>query len=101
MCALNPKGSYVIVGGPTARIFQVALLGPLISRIARKKMGILIHKPSAKDLHSMTELIEAGEVAPVIDRVFPLSEVPEALRYYGEGHARGKVVITIEHDDKT
>ncbi len=49
----------------------------------------------------MTELLEAGKVVPVIDRRYTLSEVPEALRYLGEGHARGKVVITVEHNSKT
>ena len=49
----------------------------------------------------MKELIEAGKVTPVIDRCYPLSEIAEALRYYGEGHARGKVVITVEQNNKT
>jgi NADPH:quinone reductase-like Zn-dependent oxidoreductase len=57
-------------------------------------------KPN-KDLAFMKELIEAGKVKPVIDRRYTLSEVAEALRYYGEGHAQGKVVITVEHDNKT
>ena len=48
----------------------------------------------------MKELLEAGKVLPVIDRRYPLSEVPEALRYFGEGQARGKVVITVEHNNK-
>ncbi len=54
-----------------------------------------------KDLGFMKELIEAGKVKPVIDRRYPLSETAEAFRYYSEGHARGKVVITLEHDSKT
>ena len=54
-----------------------------------------------KDLIFMKELLEAGKVVPVIDKRFPLSEVPEAIRYYEEGHARGKVVITVEHNNKT
>jgi NADPH:quinone reductase-like Zn-dependent oxidoreductase len=60
-----------------------------------KKMGILAHKPN-KDLAFMKELLEAGKVVPVIDKRYPLSEVPEALRYFGEGHAKGKLVITLE-----
>ncbi len=63
-------------------------------------MGNLLVKPN-KDLAFMKELIEAGKVKPVIDRRYTLSEVAEALRYYGEGHARGKVVITVEHENKT
>jgi NADPH:quinone reductase-like Zn-dependent oxidoreductase len=49
----------------------------------------------------LNELLEAGKVVPVIDRRYPLSEVAEAFRYFGEGHTQGKVVITVEHDNKT
>jgi len=98
--ALSPKGIYVMVGGSNAQIFQGFLLGPLISMTTSKKMGILMHKPN-KDLAFMKELFEAGKVKPVIDKRYPLSEVPEALRYFGKGHARGKVVITVEHNNKT
>jgi len=63
-----------------------------------KKLGAMLVVPN-KDLDFMKELIEAGKVKPVIDRCYPLSEVPEALRYYGEGHARGKVVITVVHNN--
>jgi NADPH:quinone reductase-like Zn-dependent oxidoreductase len=65
-----------------------------------KKMGILAYKPN-KDSAFLIDLIEAGKVVPVIDRRYPLSEVPEALRYLGEGHALGKVVITVAHNNKT
>ena len=58
-----------------------------------------MHKPN-KGLAFMKELLEAGKVLPVIDRRYPLSEVPEALRYFGEGQARGKIVITLEHNNK-
>jgi NADPH:quinone reductase-like Zn-dependent oxidoreductase len=61
-----------------------------------KKMGGLVAKVDQKDLVFIKELLEAGKVKPVIDRRYPLSEVPEALRYLGEGHARGKMVITLE-----
>jgi len=98
--ALSPKGIYVMVGGSMALMFQAMFLGPLILVTGSKKMGILAHKPN-KGLAFMKELLEAGKVAPVIDRRYPLSEVPEALRYFGEGHAQGKVVITLVHNDKT
>jgi NADPH:quinone reductase-like Zn-dependent oxidoreductase len=97
---LSPKGTYVMVGGSTARILQAMFLGPLISITGDKKMGLLAHKPN-KDLAFMKELFEAGKVVPVIDRVYPLSEVADALRYFGEGHHRGKIVITVEHNNKT
>ena len=60
-----------------------------------KTMGNMLVKPNKNDLVFMKELLEAGKVVPVIDRRYPLREVPEALRYLEEGHARGKVVITI------
>jgi NADPH:quinone reductase-like Zn-dependent oxidoreductase len=93
--ALNPKGIYVMVGGSMARMFQVMFLGPWISMIGSKKMGILMHKQN-KDLTFMKELFEAGKVVPIIDRRYPLSGIPEALRYFGEGLAKGKLVITLE-----
>jgi NADPH:quinone reductase-like Zn-dependent oxidoreductase len=62
-------------------------------------MGLLLHKPN-KDLAFMKALFETGKVIPVIDRVYPLSEVAEALRYLGEGRVKGKVVISVEHDNK-
>ena len=98
--ALSPKGMYVATGGSMAQIFQGLLIGPWISMTGRKKMGNLLVKPN-KDLAFMKELIEAGKVKPVIDRRYSLSEVAEALRYYGEGHAKGKVVITVEHNNNT
>ncbi len=62
-------------------------------------MGILGAKPN-KDLAFIIELIESGKVVPVIDRRYTLSEVPEALRYLGEGNHKGKIVITFEHNKK-
>jgi NADPH:quinone reductase-like Zn-dependent oxidoreductase len=99
--ALSPEGIYVCTGGSLAQIFQSILLGPLMSRTGSKKMGNSAKRPNQRDLVFMKELLEAGKVVPVIDRRYPLSEVPEALRYLGEGHARGKVVITVEHNNKT
>jgi len=94
--ALGPKGIYVATGGSMAQIFQGLLLGPWISMTGSKKMGTLSAVPNQKDLVFMKELLEAGKVVPVIDRRYPLSEVPEALRYLEEGHAQGKVVIVVE-----
>ena len=94
--ALNPGGHYVATGGSMAQIFQPMLLGPWLSTGGRK-MTNLAMKPDKRDLTFIKELIEAGKVVPVIDKSFPLSELPEALRYYGEGHSRGKVVVTVAH----
>jgi NADPH:quinone reductase-like Zn-dependent oxidoreductase len=99
--ALSPQGIYVMTGGSMAQMFQAMLLGPWLSRNGSQKMGNTLVKPNQKDLIFMKELLEAGKVVPVIDRRYTLSEVPEALRYLEEGHARGKVVITVEHNDKT
>lgn len=98
--ALNRRGIYVCTGGAMAQIFQALLLGSWISMTGSKKMGSMMVKPN-KDLVFMKELIEAKKVKPIIDRRYMLSEVAEALRYYGEGHAKGKVVITLEQHNKT
>ncbi len=97
--ALSPNGIYVVVG--TARIFQALFIGPLISMIGNKKVGVLGAKPNNKDLAFMKELLEAGKVVPVIDGRYPLNEIAEAVRHYGEEHPQGKVVITVEHNNKT
>ena len=99
--ALSPKGIYVATGGSMAQIFQAMLLGPWISMTGSKKLGNLHVRSNQRDLVFMKELLEAGKVKPVINRCYRLSEVAEALRYYGEGHAQGKVVITVEHNNKT
>ena len=102
--ALRPTGRYVMVGASKAHLYQallqVMLLGPVMSRTGRQKMRFFITKPNQEDLVFVKELLEAGKVVPVIDRRYPLSETAEALRYLEEGHARGKVVITVEQSNK-
>jgi NADPH:quinone reductase-like Zn-dependent oxidoreductase len=98
--ALRPKGRYVLVGGSKAHVFQALLqallLGPVISRTGKQQMGFMgIAKINQQDLVYVKELLEAGKVVPVIERRYPLGETAEALRYLEEGHARGKVVITV------
>lgn len=94
--ALKPNGSYFAVGGSVATAFQILLLGPLIKRTTGKKIRYLVVRPNLKDMVYMTELYEADKVVPVIDKRYPLSEVPEALQYLGDNRAKGKVVITLE-----
>ena len=94
--ALSPNGIYVMVGGSSSLVNQLFLLGPWISMFGSRKMGLLLHKPNANDLDYVKTLFEAGKITAVIDKRYPLSEVAEAIRYFGEGHAKGKVVITIE-----
>ncbi len=93
--ALSPKGIFVHVGGSGAQLFQAMVQGPWISMTGSKKMGSMLQRANQKDLMYMKELLEAGKVKPVIDRCYKLSEVPEAFRYFAEGHAQGKVVITV------
>jgi NADPH:quinone reductase-like Zn-dependent oxidoreductase len=96
--ALSANGTYVTVGGSTVRLLQALVLRPWMSIISKKRIRVVLLKPN-KDLAYMNELFEAGKVRPVIDRRYPLSQVSEAFRYYAEGHARGKVVITVEHNN--
>ena len=90
--SLSPNGIYV-----TTAFSPGLALGGLWSSIAgdKKMVPLLAKAPSAEDLLFIKGLFEGGEVTPVIDRRYPLSEVPEALRYLGKGHSRGKVVITM------
>jgi NADPH:quinone reductase-like Zn-dependent oxidoreductase len=95
--ALEPKGVCVFVGGSTPAIFQALFLAPLVSMTGSKKVGVVMWKPNDKeDLAILEELFEAGKVVPVIDRRYPLSEVPEALRYMDEEPQLGKIVIAME-----
>lgn len=94
--ALKPRGVFVMVGGSTRRILGCMLFGPLISLVGTRKVGFLWWKPfNRKDIVLLTELVEAGKVKPVVDRRYPLSEVPGALRYLETGRVQGKIVITI------
>jgi NADPH:quinone reductase-like Zn-dependent oxidoreductase len=88
---LSSGGIYVLVGGSMARIFQLMVL----SMTGVKNMVVMIAKISQADLLFIIELINGGKVKSIIDRRFPLAETAEALRYLEEGHARGKVVITV------
>ena len=96
--ALAPKGIYAMAGGAPAQLFQAMLLGPGMS-IGGQKMGPVMARASQKDLVTIKELLEARKIVPVIDRRYPLEETREAFRYFGEGHARGKVIITVGHHE--
>ena len=96
--SLNPNGICVVVGFSTlVHMLKVTILGPWMSRIGSKKIGMLMPKEDETDLTFMKELLETGKIIPVIDKYYTFSELPEAIRYLEEGHARGKVVITVEH----
>ncbi|WP_409271828.1 NAD(P)-dependent alcohol dehydrogenase [Neobacillus sp. SCS-31] len=98
--ALNPNGTYVMVGGSLSLILQLVLLGPVIAKSEGKKFGILVHRPNKKDQDFLKELFLAGKVVPIIDRLFTLREAEEAIRYLGEGHAKGKVVVCVKNNQE-
>jgi len=91
--SLRPGGRYLYVGGSVATLLQVLLAGPVIGRAESKKIRLLGVRQGVQHLAPLVELVQAGKVATVIDRRYRLSQVPEALRYLGEGHAKGKVVV--------
>ena len=92
---LTEDGVYVAAGGGLFQIFEAFVLGPVLSRMGRKKMGFFLTKVTRKDLDFMKDLLESGKVVPVIDRSYRLSEAAEALGYLAEGHAQGKIVLTV------
>jgi NADPH:quinone reductase-like Zn-dependent oxidoreductase len=99
---LNPKGKYVMIGGggpndnrwvgPFGRVIHALVLSPFVNQ----KMGMMMADANQKDLSVLGDLMQSGKVKPVIDRTYKLSEVSAAIAYLEEGHARGKVVITVE-----
>jgi NADPH:quinone reductase-like Zn-dependent oxidoreductase len=97
--ALSRNGIYVWCGGKVS--LQVMLLGPLLSLVGRKKTRFFLARLNKKDLDFLKDLLEAGKVVPVLDRRYPLSEVAKALRYLEEGHAQGKVVLTMKRSPGT
>ena len=96
---LTPKGTLVPNGGGFDHRW-VASAGRLIKAkvsfaFASQNLGTFVASPKQENLVALRELIEAGKVTPVLDRTYPLSETPQAIAYVGEGHARGKVVVTV------
>ncbi len=94
--ALRPKGIYLMVGGSTKTLFQILLFGKSSFMSGGKKMGILMWE-SNKDLAYLIKLFEEGRIMSVIDRCYPLSQVPEALNYLEQKRARGKIVISVNN----
>ncbi len=99
---LTPNGIYVMIGGGGANeqgfvgALGKALNAAVYSRFVKQKMGMMMAQPSTSDLSLLAGMVESGKLKTVIDRTYKLAEVPEAVRYVEEGHARGKVVITVE-----
>ena len=97
--ALTPTGLCVMTGGSPSQTFPVMFLGPLLSRKEGQRFSMLTLKPNLQDLPFIKGLLEAGKIAPVIDRRYALAETPDAFRYFGEGHAKGKVVINVAYQE--
>ena len=105
--ALKPEGICVMIGGggpnegnwvgPMSRPIKAMLMSPFISQ----KMGMMMAQGNKDDLNAIANLMQSGKVKPVIDRTYPLSEIREAIRYLEQGHARGKVIITVAQDNQT
>ena len=98
--ALTPKGTLVVVGGDgggpwTGGFFRGMLRGPIVSIFVGQTLGAINAKVTREDLDALSELIEAGSVTPVVDRTFDLVEAADAVRYLAEGHAAGKIVVTV------
>jgi len=96
--SLSPNGAYIMSGGSGAQMFQGLFLGPMISEKKGRKLGGMSTRASQKDLSFLKGLLEEGKIVPVIDRRYPLAETAEALRYLENGHAKGKVIVTVIHD---
>jgi NADPH:quinone reductase and related Zn-dependent oxidoreductases len=97
--ALTPRGTLVIVGGETGSRWlggiDRALRAPMLSAFVGQKLGGVVTSENAEDLIVLTDLIESGKVTPVVERTYPLADAPAAVRYMADGHARGKVVVTV------
>ena len=99
--ALKPNGSYYAVGGSVVTFLQFLVFGPWIGRNSGKQVRLLAVQRNRKDLEAITELCKSGKVRLNIDRQYPLDEVPEALRYFGQERTKGKIVITVAANSKT
>jgi len=93
--ALNKSGTYVTVGGSMYRLFEILVLGSLISLFSKKKLGVLGLKPN-KGLVRISDLVEKGQIKPVVDGPYGFEKIPELIQYFGEGRHRGKIVVEIK-----
>jgi len=96
---LNPQGKYVMIGGESGRWIDPLprmVAAQLMARFVSQEMGMMLAHVRKEDLATLGDLMQSGKVTPVIDRRYRLSEVPAAIRYLEQGHARGKVVISLQ-----
>jgi NADPH:quinone reductase-like Zn-dependent oxidoreductase len=97
--ALTRTGIYVMAGGKFSQMLEAMLLGPFLSQKGGRQMLAVSAQTRQEDLQTIRDLLEAGKIVPCIDKRYPLAEVPEAMRYLGAGHARGKVVIAVDGEE--
>ena len=98
--ALSPNGRYIAHGGATPTLMSILFFGQLLRLFDNRRLQLLLHKAN-KGLDALGELLESGKVVPVIDKCFPYSQTIDALKYYGNGNAHGKVVITMQDEGRT
>ncbi len=96
--AMNTGGTLVLVGGAMWRLLVSIAVGAWLTLIRGIRVKILVHRPNRKDLQFLSGLIDAGKIDARVDRCFTLQDVPQAFRFFGEGHVRGKVVVTVADD---
>jgi NADPH:quinone reductase-like Zn-dependent oxidoreductase len=92
---LQPHGIFVMAGGTNKQLFQAVALGPMLSSKDGRKLGSMVARMDLHDMELLTELLESGKLKPVIDRRYPLSQTADAMRYLAEGHAHGKIVLSV------
>ena len=93
--SLKPNGRLVIVGGNVELVLQTVFLGKILSKVTKKNYGLLLHKVNSADLDYLKQLFEEGKLVSIIDKTSPLQDVANAIHYYGDGRAVGKVVISV------
>lgn len=89
---LTPNGVFVMIGGSIPSLLQAGLLGTMLSKKDGKRLGVLIHQPN-KNISMINALVQAGKLKPVIDKVFTLQQLPDAMKYFGSGKVKGKVIV--------
>jgi len=95
--ALQKNGHYRAVGGTTGKIFQILIIGGIISKLSNKKIGLVFGEPNKKeDIEYLLELYSSGKIKPVIDKIYPMDQIQEAFQYLADGNAKGKVIIKIQ-----
>lgn len=99
--SLSPRGAYVLVGGSVARLLQVMVMGQVLSKKDGQRFATFIKESNQANLEFVRQLLDDGKIQPVIDRQYPLPEVADAVRYVEDGHAKGKVVLTVAATSRT